>query len=235
MSDDELDQLWQVHPDEFVRRRDALAKALRADGQAEDADAVKALKRPSPALWAVNRLAAERPALVDDLIDLGRRSERAMEQALRGEGASAMRDIDRERRRAVADATAAAAEVAAGAGHALSPAMTARVQSTIDAAVLQEETRDLLRAGRLPTELDAPGFAGLASLDVGADTAGTHRRHQADEQRRAEERTAAELRKAEAEADRLEAVAADAEAMATVARARADDARRRADALRKGS
>jgi hypothetical protein len=233
VSDDSVfDRLWHATPDEFVGERDELAKALRAEGRKAEADEVKAMRKPSLALWAVNHLAARRPEVIGDLVDLGRRAEGAVEQALRGDGAGAMRDLDRERRRAVGEATAAAEELAAAAGNTLTPAMAGRVHSTLDAATLRDETRTLLTQGRLPAELDAVGFSGLDDLDLGLAAAPDRGAQEAHERRRAEERVAAELRKAEAEADRLEAVAADAEATASVARARADDARRRADALR---
>jgi hypothetical protein len=234
VSDDAGDELWRVAPDAFVGVRDGLAKALRADGRTDEANEVKALKKPSLALWAVNQLAVGRPRVVQDLVELGTQVEAATADAMRGEGAGAVRELDRQRRHAVSDATTAAADLAAAAGHQLSPAMLARVTSTLDNAVLTQATRDLLQAGRLPSELDAPGFGGLESLDLGPPAARREEQAVRDERerRRVEERAAERVRRAEAEADRLEAVATEAEAVATVARQRAVEARQRADAAR---
>jgi hypothetical protein len=236
VSDDALARLWQASPDDFVAERDKLAKELRAEGRKDEAADVKALRKPTQALWAVNQLASKRPGVIEDLVALGRQVEDATAQAFRGDGPGAVRELDRQRRHAVADATAAAAEVAAEAGAPLSPAMAARVSSTLDSAVLQEHTRDLLAHGRVPTELEAAGFGGLEGLELGGpgETAAPEQSEDrvAREQQRQHERAAEQLRRADAEADRLEAVAADAEAIAETARARADEARQQAETLR---
>jgi hypothetical protein len=44
----ELDALYQLPLDQFTSARDELAKRLRADGQAERAEQVKALRKISP-------------------------------------------------------------------------------------------------------------------------------------------------------------------------------------------
>ena len=225
-----MDDLWRATPDEFVEVRNRLAKALKAEGKTAEADAVKALKKPSLALWAVNQLAPAKPRVVEDLIELGRQVETATADALKGEGPGAMRELDRQRRHAVGDAAEAAAALAQVAGHPLSAAMLARVTSTLDNASLAAPSRELLAAGRLPAELDAPGFEGLEGLAV--ELLPARQRVDEDQADRERERAAEELRRAEAEADRLEAVAADAEEVAHTARVRADAARAHADGLR---
>jgi hypothetical protein len=52
----ELDALYQLPLDQFTSARDELAKRLRTDGQAEQAEQVKALRKPTVAVWLVNRL-----------------------------------------------------------------------------------------------------------------------------------------------------------------------------------
>ncbi|HZQ84069.1 MAG TPA: hypothetical protein VFA83_04485 [Acidimicrobiales bacterium] len=239
-----MDELWRATPDEFVAVRNQLAKQLKAEGKTDEAETVKKLKKPSVAVWAVNRLARERPSVVEDLVELGRQVEAATADAMKGEGAGALRELDRQRKHAVGDAATAAAAVAAEAGLPLSSAMAGRVTSTLDNASLAQATRDLLAAGRIPTELDAPGFEGLEGLDLGdlgvlrGGSTGADAHADTDvlarERKREEERAAEERRRAEAEAERLEAVAADAEEVARTARARADAARRHADELRAG-
>jgi hypothetical protein len=237
-----MDELWRATPDEFVAVRNQLAKQLKAEGRTDEAETVKKLKKPSMAVWAVNRVARERPGVVDDLVELGRQVEAATADAMKGEGAGALRELDRQRKHAVGDAAAAAAAVAEAAGLPLSAAMAGRVTSTLDNASLAQATRDLLAAGRIPTELDAPGFEGLEGLDLGdldaLDAGPKDAGADADsevlarERKREQERAAEELRRAEAEAERLEAVAADAEEVARTARTRAEAARRHADDLR---
>ena len=59
--DDEVDTLYGLPLDEFVAERDALSKRLRADKRREDANAVKALRKPSVAAWAPTRCCAANP------------------------------------------------------------------------------------------------------------------------------------------------------------------------------
>ena len=60
--------------EEFVTRRDALVKQLRAAKQREDADRVKALRKPSRTAWVLDNIVHEDPASIDQLaaaIDAG--------------------------------------------------------------------------------------------------------------------------------------------------------------------
>ena len=56
-----MDELFDLPPTEFIAARDALAKQLKADGDAGAAAEVKALRRPSVAAWAVNQVARRQP------------------------------------------------------------------------------------------------------------------------------------------------------------------------------
>ena len=58
--DDRLDALYAGPPGEFIATRNALAKALKADGQDEEAARVAALRRPTKLAAELNRLAGER-------------------------------------------------------------------------------------------------------------------------------------------------------------------------------
>ena len=66
--DDEVDALYGLPLDAFVPERDALAKRLRADKRREDADAVKALRKPSVAAWAANQVLRSQPGQRDALL-----------------------------------------------------------------------------------------------------------------------------------------------------------------------
>ena len=46
------DDLYALPPGDFTRARDERAKALRKEGRREEADAVKALRKPTVAAWA---------------------------------------------------------------------------------------------------------------------------------------------------------------------------------------
>src|SRR4029453_17040075 len=53
--------------DEFVSRRDALVKQLRADKRREDADRVKALRKPSRTAWVLDSIVHEDPLVLEQL------------------------------------------------------------------------------------------------------------------------------------------------------------------------
>ena len=56
-------------PAEFVTARNALAKALKADGHRDEAAAVAALRRPTVPDWALNSVALQEPDVVADAVD----------------------------------------------------------------------------------------------------------------------------------------------------------------------
>src|SRR4051794_35497767 len=84
---DEADELYGLPDAEFTAARDALAKRLRAEKRREDADAVKALRRPSVAAAAINRGGREHGA--DEVLGAGEALWRAPEGALSGGGGGA--------------------------------------------------------------------------------------------------------------------------------------------------
>ena len=66
----EIDRLYALPLEEFTHERDELAKRLRKDGDGDSAAAVKALKKPSVAAWAVNQVRRDRPEDVRSLLDV---------------------------------------------------------------------------------------------------------------------------------------------------------------------
>jgi len=56
----DVERLYGLDLDEFIPARDATARRLRSDGRREQADHVKALRKPSNPAWIVNRLARAR-------------------------------------------------------------------------------------------------------------------------------------------------------------------------------
>src|SRR4051794_28713740 len=63
MLEQQLDELYAAPLDAFTRTRDALARELAKDDRAR-AEAVRKLKRPSVAAWALNQVARREPAAV---------------------------------------------------------------------------------------------------------------------------------------------------------------------------
>src|SRR5687767_1069156 len=67
MADDPVDELYCLPLDRFVPERNALAKALRASGEREEAARIAKLPRPSIAAWAVNQVVRSQPRQAEDL------------------------------------------------------------------------------------------------------------------------------------------------------------------------
>src|SRR5215210_2684204 len=142
---DEADELYGLPDKEFTPARDALAKRLRGEKRREDADAVKALKRPSVAAGAINRAVRQHGA---DALLSGAGDAAAVREATARE-----RDAVRElTRRALGDGASAATEE--------------KVRATLHAAALDDDVRELLAAGRLEREAEA-GVDAMALLAGG--------------------------------------------------------------------
>ena len=154
-----MDDLYVVPPQDFVARRDALVKELRADGATEAAATVKGLARPTAAAYAANLLVREERVQVDQLLALGDELRRAQRQ-LSGEQ---LRELTTQRRTVVRSLAARAAALAAEAGVRLPAGGLDKVAATLDAALADPRSAELLLAGRLTTELT---YVGLGAPDA---------------------------------------------------------------------
>ena len=147
------DELYGLPPEEFTRARDERAKQLRKEGDREAADAVKALRKPTVAASAVNRLSRNRPKDVDRLLAAGGKLQAAQEDLLAGGDRSAFQ-------RAAARERELVSELAAEAG----PGLEEKVAATLHAAALDADVAEQVRAGRLVKEREAVG--GFGALDA---------------------------------------------------------------------
>ncbi len=66
---EEVGGLYTAPLRDFVKARDALAAELRATGRPAEAAAVSKLRKPTPAVWAINRVAHADPAAVTRFVD----------------------------------------------------------------------------------------------------------------------------------------------------------------------
>ena len=160
------DELYALSPAEFTGARDERAKALRKEGHRDDADAVKALRKPTVAAWALNQLARERPKELGRLLAAGENLRAAQDELLAGGDRKAFRDAAAKERDEVAKLAGEATKLAVEAGERASPALTDKVAATLHAAALDEETAEELRAGRLVREREAIGGFGAISAEA---------------------------------------------------------------------
>lgn len=218
--------LYALPPAEFTAARNARAALLTGAA----AKAVRELRKPSVAAWAVNLLVAD--GQLGEAVELSR----ALHEAQDDLDAAELARLGRDRRALVAGLARRAAALAKDAGTTLSPTVVDEVSRTINAAIVDETAAAAVLTGRLvrtigpdtdPADLPAAvggTLPGVAPRPAPArdDLAARRARKAAEAAARQAERAASE---AERERTRLEA-------RAQKARERADLLHERADELR---
>ena len=175
-------RLYTTGPDDFVKVRSEGARALKAAGDTDAAALFAKLPKPSVSAWAVNLLAAQRQALIDELVARGNELRAAHTG---GGAATEIRAAQRARQDAIRVATDAAAELAR---RPLSEGHRAEIAATLEAASSDGAAADEVRAARLVRPLAAPTgfgtFGGLTAIPGGrssrrGEPAGARRSKQA--------------------------------------------------------
>jgi len=157
----EIDALFQLSLAEFTGARNALAKRLKNEGWALDAERVKALAKPSSPAWAVNQLYWQDPKAIERLLTLGERIRRAQTGQLKN---ADLRALIEEKKQMTMALLAKASAILEQAGHAASLDSMRRVSATLESLAAWGSMEGVPRAGRLTAELDPPGFDTLAVL-----------------------------------------------------------------------
>jgi hypothetical protein len=169
--DAEIDRLYGLPLDEFVRERDELARRLNRAGDREAGARVKALRKPTAGAWALNQAVRRRRAETDALLATGERLREAHAALLKGGDQAALREtMDEERSltSALADCAEAIASETAKSG----PALRDRVRATLHAAAVDDEAREELAAGRFVREREAVGLGPFGEGMPAADSPG---------------------------------------------------------------
>jgi hypothetical protein len=148
------DRLYALPPAEFTAARDDAAKAAKAAGDRAGATAIGKLRRPTVAAWLVNLLALRRPERLDELFDLGS----ALRQAQQGLRGPELRELAARRRTVVAALVREASDLAVAAGASRSALPATEVETTLAAALADEDLAHLVRAGRLLKSGQYDGF-----------------------------------------------------------------------------
>jgi hypothetical protein len=219
----ELDGLFGLPPEEFTSARNDLAKRLKDAGQAETAERIKKLKKPTTALWAVNQLARRNPDEIAKLLDAGARLRAAQESALGGGDPADLRSASAAEREAVRVLTHQARGLLAAAGHGTA---VERVAATLRAAAVEPQAHELLAAGRLPEEVKPGGFDALEGLHIVPRARSSRPKPAAEAAERRQHERVAKLRE---RAAKLQSEASEAEREAERVEVEAARARRKAD------
>jgi len=163
------EDLYGLPLEEFTPARDALAKELKAAGHKDEAAEVKALRKPSVAAWALNRVAREHPDAIEGLRAAGAALREAQDEAMSGD-ASRLRDAGRGVADEVERVTGLAAEVLRAAGRPASAAQQEKIVATLRTAAVDAGAGDALARGVLVEELESTGFS-LLGAGAGASAA----------------------------------------------------------------
>jgi hypothetical protein len=164
---DDVAALYREPIDGFIPARDALAARLRERDRAEEAASVKALRKPTVPAWAVDQLAHQDPEGIGQLLDAGAEI-RAAQQATLSSARSAerLRRATAERRTVIARLVSSASDGLRRSGR--EPAShTEAIASTLEAASVDPELGDRLRAGTLDHQASATsGFGDVFGLHL---------------------------------------------------------------------
>ncbi|MER7015114.1 hypothetical protein ABT324_27095, partial [Saccharopolyspora sp. NPDC000359] len=147
-------ELCTADPAGFTPARDREAAAAKERGDHDLAAALKKLRKPTTAAWAVNLLAAHAPDALDTLLDLGERL-RSAQRELRGDD---LRSLARERTSTLRDLTGQAAALAEEHGHPLTEATRQQVEQTLTAALSDPEAARQVQSATLAKPLEYSGF-----------------------------------------------------------------------------
>ena len=242
--------LFRTPPDRFIAERDALVKELRATGHDDEAAAVKALRKPTATVWALNQLADREPDALAALFETGRALRAAQSEAIAGSSSSALVEAGSERRATVGRLTSATVAILDEGGH-RGAAQADAIAQALEAASVDADIGAELSAGtleKLPTATSDMGFGGVPAMtaltggEAAAGTSGPSRaeasrlrrerdaaRTNAGRRRATADRLAKQVDERERALERLRAEHAEAESAALEAETDAERAARAAD------
>jgi hypothetical protein len=129
----ELDTLFQAPFAEFVGARNGLAARLKKEGRDEESARVRGLAKPSFTAWLVNQLYWTARRDLDAFLKAADRVRAGEKAMLEGRKAAGHAEAVSERRKAIDQLVSRATSRAAEEGTPLSPALSERLRTTLDA------------------------------------------------------------------------------------------------------
>ena len=134
-----IDELYSADPDDFVKRRGALASQARQDGDPKTATAITALRRPTKAAWLINRLVREDRDVAAGLAELAKK----LRDAQRTLDGTQLRELTQQRRKLIDRAIRQAFKLSGQAESAA--ALRQEVASTLEAALADPDVAEPAR------------------------------------------------------------------------------------------
>ncbi|MFE6715552.1 hypothetical protein [Streptomyces sp. NPDC057695] len=159
------DELYGLRPAEFVAARDTYVARARAAKDARAAKAVAALRRPSIAAWAANRLARQRQREAQQFLALGT----TLREAHRTLDAEQLRAASAQRQELIAALARTAAALAGEAGLSVSDTVQHEIEQTLHGVLADRDVAEQWAKGRLVKAPEAAvGFPEVAPEAVPA-------------------------------------------------------------------
>jgi hypothetical protein len=146
------DFLYGVALEDFVDERKRIVKALRTANDKAGATEVARLRKPSAAAWALNRVARERPDVVERWLAAAAVLRDVSANPVEVGGA-AVREAIAGHREATVRLIDAVRERGAPGDRPLSEAMTDRIRALLQSATTDPATGELLRSGRISDDV----------------------------------------------------------------------------------
>jgi hypothetical protein len=156
------EELYALSPGEFTGTRNQWAKQAKADGDKELAARVTELRKPSMAAWVVNMLVRHRAEEMTQVLDVGA----SLRQAQENLDGDALRELTRQRRQLTTAVTHQGRLLAGELGQKVTQAVADQVESTLHAAMVDEQAAAALRSGMLVTTLAATGVGEVDVVDA---------------------------------------------------------------------
>lgn len=155
------EQLYAAAPEDFTAKRTAEAAAAKKSGDKELAKQIGGLRKPTRAAWLVNLLARSAADDVSGLLDLGA----ALREAQENLDAADLRTLSRQRNQVVDQLSRQAVALGADADYQATEAVRQEVAQTLQAALADPDTADLVRRGVLA---QAVSYGGFGTFDLAA-------------------------------------------------------------------
>ncbi|MFD6109609.1 hypothetical protein ACFWG0_05790 [Streptomyces yangpuensis] len=222
-------ELYGLRPEEFTAARDAHAAAARKAGRRAEAKGIAALRKPTLAVWAANRLARADADQAGRLLELGE----GLREAHRTLSGEELRKLSHQQHVVIAAMAGEARRLAGEAGQDLSAAVQREVEQILRSVLADPEAaRDWVRGVLAKAPPPAVGFSDVAPEPGAAPRppmAGAERERKAERERERERERVPEPDTGEAERRRREAERTRREAeLAEEALARAETERTQA-------
>jgi hypothetical protein len=159
------EELYSLPPAEFTGTRNQWAKQTKADGDPELAKRVGELRKPSVSAWVVNMMMRHQGEQMAQVLDLGA----SLRQAQSDLDGDALRELTRQRRQLTTAVTHQGRTLAAELGQKVTETVADQVQSTLHAAMVDEQAAAAVRSGMLVAALAATGVDGADVADAVVD------------------------------------------------------------------